>query len=146
LAPFLGAGQKHIIGFLEKVHLTNEGMVFDALMDSGAKFCAIHAFGVKEKTTSNGKYVTFFIKNEKGRIKRVTKRLAKIMSISLSDGSLRVRYAVYFKLKLLNISKNVLFTLSNRKKLPRKILVGRNFLKNSFLIDPSRVYTVRNKK
>ncbi len=138
----INASSKIIAGYYENIHIKELNLKYTALLDTGASFCALHAYGIKAKRKRNGLYVRFYTSNKKGKRTSVIKKVANILNIRSSNGIVERRYAVYLRIKLGKITKRVIVTLTNRITQKARILIGRNYLKNKFLIDSGRVFII----
>jgi len=133
-------GQKKIIGATELVDVIDVGLVFKARVDTGAKTTSIHAKNIRVHNASPkmrdnvGKKITFRVINELNESATVTTEIIKVSKHRTSEGSDR-RYKVYLFLHCQGIRKRILVSLNDRSKMKYKLLLGRNWLKNDFLVD-----------
>ena len=134
------AGQKSTIG--ETAWINIEGIPFSYLarIDTGAKTTSIHATNIEiqdNNTTHSkniGKSISFQTINRAGKSQSITAIIVRISSIKNSQGT-EQRYVVKLPLSWRNVKKNVEVNLRNRSKMNYKLLVGRNFLSEDFLVD-----------
>lgn len=128
---------KIIVGDLEIIDLPElnvKGLV--ARIDSGAAVSAIWATKIVED--NNSLKVVFFDKSSpyfNGQTFIVDH--FKVTSIKSSNGFIQTRYKILLKVKINNHVVEEWFTLADRSKMKYPILIGRNILKDRFLIDVS---------
>lgn len=118
---------KTVIGWVELVSLPGlSNKRVEAKVDTGAETCALHATNI----TIAGRYVSF---KALGRSHRL--RLKELRSVRSSNGSEALRPVVDLLLRFAGRDETVEFTLTNRDGMKFPILLGRNYLKDGFLVD-----------
>jgi hypothetical protein len=111
-----------------------------AKIDTGAKTTSIDAREITIFERDGKEWVKFKFED-----KILEEPLVKNTRIKRHGSKSQERPTVQLKLKLGDVSRNVLVTLTNREKYIYPILIGRNFLKDSFIVDVSQTYTVDKK-
>lgn len=128
---------KKVIGHLEIIDLPDldiKGIV--SRIDSGAHVSAIWASKIIESNDSLK--VIFFDKSSPYfNGKTITFNHFKFIKIKSSNGSVQRRYKVLLNVKINNYLVREWFSLADRSKMKYSILIGRNILKDGFLIDVS---------
>lgn len=142
--------EKHIIGATATLLEKQSGLKFRARVDSGAKSCSLHVEkisienestkeDVAERMTENiGKVISFVVKNGDNKTHILKRKIAGYVIIKTSnkkDGKRRYKVPLTFLWK--NMEKEVLVTLNDRQHMDYPLLIGRNFLRDDFLIDVS---------
>ncbi len=132
--------EKRVIGATTTVLEKQSGLLFRARVDTGSKSCSLHVEEMviedeAEKWVDNiGKVVRFKVKNRSEETHWLSGRIAGYVIIKTSDTRER-RYKVPLKLRWKGIEKKVLVTLNNRNGMEYPLLLGRNFLREDFLVD-----------
>ena len=130
------------IGATTMVTEVTTGLPFPARVDTGATSCSIHCEAIKIKDESPepkenvGKLVRILIKNEDGEehwVKTKIVEYVKVRTTAREDD----RYKVPLKLRWQDVEKKVLVTLNDRQSMKYPLLLGRNFLRDDFLVNVS---------
>ncbi len=140
--------KKCIIGATATLLEKQSELKFLARVDTGAKSCSLHVEKIKienasqkedivERMTENiGKTIRFEVKNGDNKTHILTSKIATYVIIKNSnkqDG--KRRYKVWLTFRWKHMEKKVLVTLNNRNHMEYPLLLGRNFLKDHFLVD-----------
>src|SRR3954469_7757974 len=138
---------KRIIGATATLTEVSSGLSFPARIDTGAETCSLHVekIEIQDKTPrrSNniGKTIRILLKDKAGKsqwIEGVVADAVRVKSSSLPTGEYDHRYKVRLTLEWKDVRKEVLVTLNNRTDMEFPLLVGRNFLRDDFLVDVSQ--------
>lgn len=131
----IAAGRpKTIIGWVEYVSIPSiSERSFEAKIDTGAETCSLHAAQI----TISGRYVSF----KAGGVAR-RMRLKEIRAVKSSNGSEALRPVVELDVVFNKRRTRVEFTLTNRDGMKYPILLGRNYLKDGFLVDVEHKYVL----
>ena len=128
------------IGTTEYVYLPDIGKTkFSAKIDTGADSSSIWASGVKQ--VGDVLNYTFFAQGSayySGKNHYTTR--FKLTSVKNSFGHVEIRYKIRLKVKIGRIIYTSWFTLSDRSRNSFPVLIGKNFLKNRFIVDVSKKY------
>ena len=134
---------KPTIGLVAEVTETSSGLTFKALVDTGAGRCSMNCQEVEienesEKPEENiGKAARILLVNEKGEEEWIQTRLVDYSNITNVDGS-NPRYHVRLVLRCQGFEREVSVSLKNRSHMTFRMLLGRNFLKDNFVVDVSK--------
>jgi hypothetical protein len=135
---------KRIIGATATIKEASSGLPFAARIDTGARSCSIHVekWEIKdpEKRPARnvGKPIRFLLKNEDGESQWVETLVAARVQMRSSvqdQGDYHGRYKVLLTLQWEDVKKEVLVTLNDRTNMDYPLLIGRNFLRDDFLVD-----------
>lgn len=138
---------KRIIGATATMTETESGLSFPARIDTGAQSCSLHVEKVeiddaaKSRLKNVGKMARIQLKDVDGKSKWIEteiKAAVRVKSSSLKSGEYDQRYKVRLTLKWKDFSKDVLVTLNDRTDMEFPLLIGRNFLRDDFLVDVSQ--------
>ena len=139
--------QRARIGWREWVALPDLGVArIKAKIDTGARSSALHAFGV-ERFRRRGKImVRFAIHPLQRSAKRVIMAESEMIderTIRSSNGIDAMRPVILTHLELLGDRWLIEVTLASRDEMGFRMLLGRQAVRNRFLIDPGRSYLAR---
>jgi len=124
-----------VIGRLEKVHIMAADMSKKARIDTGAKTTSIDAQEIETFLRDGKEWVGFTFNNQ-----RIQAPLVRMVRIKRHGGKPIRRPVVELELQLAKITKKVEVTLANRARYHYPILIGRNFLRNHFIVDVNRIF------
>lgn len=132
--------QKIIVGVVEKVRISPPGLVFPALMDTGAEVSSLDARNIQRFERDGKRWVRFDVLHpETGEMVPMEQRLERKTRIlqSISDEFER-RLVVELSFSFGDITQIAEFTLADRSHLSYPVLIGRNILKDVMVVDVSR--------
>ena len=140
--------QKKIIGSEEWCSLFGIGVPsIKARIDSGAKTSSIHAFNIHSFRKNNVLWVTFEIHPLQGDRRTVVSCESEVIDrrdVKSSSGISEKRYVIQTEIKLGKCRWDIDLTLSNRDSMGYRMLLGREAMKNRFLVDPSESFLSGN--
>jgi hypothetical protein len=87
------------------------------------------------------KWVRFKLKNWKGRTENFEARIIRTATIKQHETDSVTRPVIHLGICLGNVYKEVEVNLQDRGKFNYQMLIGRSYLKNSFLVDASTTFT-----
>ncbi|HHO47081.1 MAG TPA: hypothetical protein ENN06_01265 [Desulfobacteraceae bacterium] len=131
---------KMIIGRTCRVQVEELGLEYLARVDTGASITSIHATDfLIEKGTSDpldnvGRKINFLTVSSDGQYKRMSAEIAEIQTVVNAQGREK-RYLVRLTLTAMGVRKTILVNLRDRSRLRYKLLLGRNWLTDDFLVD-----------
>lgn len=146
--------EKKVIGRKEKISLPKLGLkLVWAKIDTGAFTSSIHAEHIREEEFNGKKVLAFQILMPRhpsftGKTIRIENFSEK--KVKNSFGHAEIRYLIETKIRLAGETYTAEFTLSDRTSMKNSILLGRNLLKDRFLVDVtasnlSRAYRKKSK-
>ena len=141
------AGKLHlpIVGAVELVHIESADIKLKARIDTGAETTSIHAEDIQLIEKDGRRYVRFvLIDPARGERVQQELRLRRRVLIKQSYGPDERRYVVRMWLTLGNTRSRVDVNLSDRTNFQYPLLIGRNFLTDSLIVDVSRHHTIIN--
>jgi hypothetical protein len=145
VAKGVEAAKKAVIRMIGATALVTEmstGLPLPARVDTGASSCSIHCEKLEIKDADPdpkvniGKRVRFLIEAREGKDKGewIEAKIVDHVTIRTSERE-DERYKVRLKLKVDDVEKKVLVTLNDRDKMKYPVLLGRNFLRDDFLVN-----------
>lgn len=135
------AGKMHlpIIGAVEWVTVEPGGIRMEARIDTGAETSSIHAENIQLEEKDGKRYVSFSLLDPaSGEKVAIEQRLRRKVLIRQSEGEPERRYVVRMWLTLGEARTRVDVTLTDRQFLDYPLLVGRNFLIDTMIVDVSQ--------
>lgn len=114
-----------------------------AKLDTGARTSAVHAFDLEEIERDGEPWVRFSLHPWQRSVEDavvVESRVHDRRLVRSSSGHSEDRYVVLMDVSLVGRVVTAEMTLSRRDEMGFRILVGREALRQGFLVDPSRSY------
>ena len=140
----------NIIGWREWIALPN--LKIDQIkckVDTGAKTSALHAYFVQQFKKLGKDYVRFGIhplqKNSDIEV-ICTCKLADERDVTDSGGHREHRCVIKTPIKLGPHGWNIEITLTDRETMLFRMLLGREAIKNQFMVNPARSYIIGKRK
>jgi len=131
---------KQVVGWVETVKVYPGGITVKAKVDSGAKTSSLDCECIKPFKRDGKDWLSFSVKNHEGVVVRLEKPVERIARIKRHFGEAQVRYVVKLGICLGSTYREAEVTLVDRTGFNYPLLVGRNFLGDDFLIDPSTTF------
>jgi hypothetical protein len=131
-----------LIGATTLVTEVTTGMPLPARVDTGATSCSIHceSFEIKDAHADPkeniGKPVRFLVKNDDGEGLWVESKIVDHVTVRTAERD-DERYKVRIQLRWEDVEKKVVATLNDRQRMKYPMLLGRNFLRDDFLVNVS---------
>ncbi len=130
-----------LIGWKEKISLPEFGLkAIKAKIDTGAKTSALHATDIQVMKRGSKIYVLFSVENDDGKKIHLDVPLIEERIIKSSTGEKTLRPVVETDIQLGTIKIRAQVTLINRDLMGFKMLIGRDAIKNHFLIHPNKAF------
>ena len=133
--PTAEAGEKITVGFIEEVIVVPGNISLAAKIDTGADNSSLHATAIMRITRKGQKWVRFRVRDENGRRHIMERPLVRMTGIRQDDGPRDERPVVSLVICLGGVAKKAQVNLNDRSNYKYKMLVGRSFLQDSFLVD-----------
>lgn len=130
-----------IIGALEKVHVEPPGILLTARIDTGAKSSSIHAENIVRFEREGERWASFDIFDDDNNLIHLEMPIERRVRITQANDEIQKRYVVKMWLKLGKIREKVDVTLADRGDLTHPLLIGRNFLIDTAVVDVSKKFT-----
>jgi len=139
------AGKMHlpIVGAVEWVAVGRSELMMEARIDTGADTTSIHADRIQLIEKDGRRYVRFvLVEPETGRQVRQELRLRRRVLIKQSNGLRDRRFVVRMWVAVGNTRSHIDVNLTDRSDFEYPMLIGRNFLTDSLIVDVSRHHTI----
>lgn len=138
------AGKMHlpILGGVEWVTVEPPGFRMEARLDTGAETSSIHAEDVQLVEKDGEQHVRFTLVDPQKEVAETLELpLSRKVLIRQAEGEPDKRYVVKLWLALGETRSRIEVTLSDRDSFDHQLLIGRNFLTDTAIVDVSRQYT-----
>ena len=136
--------ERNTLAPLETVVVQEAALEFVARLDTGATVSSINAQeiaviggGEKPSRDDAGKMASFILINHDGERKQVTAKIEEVRGIRTADCR-ELRYHVYLTVHYRGKAYRVLTNLNDRSRSGEKLLLGRNWLRFGFAVDPGK--------
>ncbi len=134
------AEQKSLIGETAWIEVGDIPFAYLARIDTGARITSIHAVDVTITDRSAvpdenvGKMISFQTINRDGKVQQLTAVIVRVSTVKNSQGT-EQRYVIELPLAWKHVKKKVEVNLRDRSRMTYKLLIGRNWLSEDFLVD-----------
>jgi hypothetical protein len=129
---------KNVLGISEIAELQSTGIKYDAKVDSGAETSSLHATNIK---VFQNDMVSFITENEKGQSITLTKHIEFKKVIKSASGQ-KERIFIKEIIRIGNNTYQIFINLADRTNLSKKMLIGKDIIKQGFLIDANKKYLI----
>ena len=136
---------KLVVGWIENVNIYPGNLYIRAKMDTGAKNSSLNAAQIKKFERNGEIWVHFSVIDRKGKKFNFEKKVLRDVKIKEHGSEPDMRPAIILGICLGTVFKEVEVNLEDRSKFNYQMLIGRSFLKNSFIVDPSAIFTTKPK-
>ena len=141
--PPAGAHEKTVVGWLEKVWIDPGDVLVHAKLDTGARHSSLNAPEIMEFDRNGEKWVRFTVRSQDGKKVTLERKIHRIATVKRKGASSQKRPVVMLGICLGNYFKEVEVNLVDRSSFLYQMLIGRSFMKDALIIDPSVKYTTR---
>ena len=132
-------GAKKIIGAIENVRLVPPNIILKARIDTGAKTTSVDARNITPFERDGKQWVRFVcMDGEKEHI--LERKVVKTVQIKRHGEVSQDRYVVNMRIILGDVSQLIPVTLNDRDAYIYPVLIGRNFLRDYFIVDVAKKY------
>ena len=143
LSPqFTYAGSKPVIGWVEHAKIMETGLQLKAKIDTGADSSSVNAKLIEEYTRNGEDWLRFQINNNNGEKIILNKKIVRYMKLKRRKASSISRPVVTLGLCVGQISREIEINLADRSNFKYVMLIGRDFLRDTYLVDSSKTLTM----
>ena len=135
------AEEKKVVGWVENVRLSPGNIVIPAKLDTGANSCSLDASQATTFRRQGQEWIRFEVSTRQGRNITLERPVTRTATIKRHSYESQVRPVIKLGICLGGVYKETEVNLANRQRFKYPMLIGRKFLKGSFLIDTARKFT-----
>ena len=135
--------QKQIIGYVEKVYLYPGKLKFKVKIDTGAKTSSLGVNDLERFKREGEQWVRFSLSGYEGKTSFFELPIERRARIRRAEADRDVRPVVRLGICLGSTFKEAEVNLNNRKGMNYRMLIGRRFLGNHFLVDPKAKFLTK---
>lgn len=136
--------QLAVVGWREMLTLPDLNIpIIKAKIDTGARTSALHAFNCQEFQQNNKTMIRFAVHPLQKNIHQTvlaTAELLEYRKVTSSVGHAQIRPVVLTTIQLGEYRWQIELTLTNRDVMGFRMLLGRQGVKNRFLVDPGKSF------
>jgi len=136
---------KKIIGAVEMVKISPPQVSYKARIDTGATTTSIDARDITPFERDGKKWVKFTMVKGKKTFD-LERPVVRVALIKRHGSEAQERYVVKVRVTVAETTQLINVTLSDRKGYEYPVLIGRNFLKDYFIVDVSSEYLLQKSK
>jgi hypothetical protein len=131
------------IGYVETVIVYPAGMRIKAKVDTGALSSSLDATDIRPFSKDGKDWVRVTLRGDRESSRRIDLPVVRTVHIRRAEVPLQERYVVQIGICLGDRYKLAEVSLIDRNDLNYRMLIGRSFLKGSFVIDPAAAFLTR---
>lgn len=143
LSPSPAAAERRSIGYLENVRIYPGAVAVRAKIDSGAATSSLDVGKIEEFDLGGEPWVRFRLAGRDGKGPVVERPLVRLSSVRRSGTERQIRYVINLGICLGGYYNVAQINLSDRSGMNYRMLIGRRFLEDKFLIDASAKYLTK---
>lgn len=143
ISPYSFAIEKQTIGWLEQVKINGSEFQLKAKIDTGATTSSLNAKVIKKFSKEGKKWIRFRVENKAGQKIVLERKILRYVKIKRKLALPLKRPIVELGICLGNVHRVLEVNLSNRKNFEYQMLIGRNYLRDYFLVDSALEYTTK---
>ncbi len=137
------ADAKPVVGWIEDVFVHPGDILIRAKLDTGADVSSLHGLDIEEFDRKGERWVRFTLMDDGGKKVPMERKVVRDITITRHRGRQEKRVVVHLGICLGTLYRTVEVNLVDRTGLKYPMLVGRSFMADALLIDPSRELTTR---
>lgn len=134
------AGEKQVIGWVERVFLTEHAVTMDAKVDTGADYSSVHADDIRHFVREDMRWIEFTLQDRNGKKQILQRPLVRMSRIKKKTPDHQERPVVMLEICLGDSRRLAQVNLAQRLHLKYPLLLGRDFLGARYLVDPGSQY------
>ncbi len=131
------------VGWVEKVRVYPGDITIKAKIDTGAKTSSLHCTCITPIERDGEDWVGFTVENYDGEKIRLERRVHRMATIKRHFGESQQRMVVLLGICLGDTYRETEVNLIDRSGLNYQMLIGRRYLANGFIVNPSLTFSVK---
>lgn len=132
--------EKQVAGWIENVIIFPGNIQIKAKLDTGARHSSLNARNIQEIQRNGEPWIRFEVTNWEGRTVSFEQKIIRTAKIKEHHGQSQERAVTRIGICLGKTFKEVEVNLVDRSKFNYQMLIGRSFLRDSFIVDPSKTF------
>lgn len=137
------AYSRDIIGWVENVGVSQANIIVKAKIDTGADSSSLHCDCMTPYERDGELWVSFTISDIKGKSISYEKKVIREVKVKRHFGNVQQRYVVRMGFCIGHVYGETDVSLVDRSGFNYDLLIGRKFLKDRFIVDPAKTFTVQ---
>jgi hypothetical protein len=134
---------KRVVGRLEIVRIYPGNLRLRARLDTGAKNSSLDAQNLTEFELDGERWIRFNVTNHKGKSVTLERKILRVAKIKRKHGKSRERLVIKLGICLGGIFREVEVNLVDRSGFNYPMLIGRSFMENHLVVDPSVAFVTK---
>lgn len=135
--PDVAQDERRTIGYVEYVVIEPGNLRLKAKIDTGAKSSSIDAINILPFIRDGKQWVWFSVVIDDDQHLRFELPVVRTVRVKRANAPTQRRYVVEMGICLGNVFKKAEVNLVNRTGMNYRMLIGRLFIKESFVVDPA---------
>jgi len=131
---------KKVVGFIEKVRVYPEKLLFHAKMDTGARHSSLDTDRLQLFKRNGKEWVKFTVIDRNKKEMTLERPVLRTAKIKMRNGKLQLRPVVALDLCIGRTVRKVEVNLVDRDFFLYPLLIGRSFLRGEFLVDSQKKF------
>ena len=127
-----------VAGWIERISFPDQGLLFEAKLDTGADSSSLNGRNVKMFRKAGRSFVTFDIVDDTGKTAHVEEPVVRRVRVKRAGGENDSRAVVRLKVCVGGKVAEADFTIADRVDLNYQVLIGRNMMAGRILVDSGR--------
>ena len=130
-----------VIGLLEEARIYPGDITVLAKMDTGARTSSLHCECITTTDRDGIKWAKLEVLDVSGKVVQLERKVHRVAKIKRHGGGYQERDVIKLNICVGSVLKETEVNLTNRSHFRYRLLVGREYLKNDFIVDPSLEFT-----
>ncbi|MDX1484025.1 MAG: RimK/LysX family protein [Alphaproteobacteria bacterium] len=140
-SPPRPAKDRLVVGVIERVIVFPGNFLLHAKVDTGARTSSLNAQDITTTYRQGERYVRFSVTNREGRTATFQQRVVRHVRIKEVGAPSQRRPVIRLGICLGNVFRETEISLADRSNFNFQLLVGRKFMSQRVIVDPSLEYT-----
>ena len=124
-------------GWIEQAHIYPGELILDAKLDTGAKTSSLHAEDITRFERDGKPWVKFTVQDQAGQSLIFEREIHRIVKIKRHERKSAERPVILLEMCLGKTLQKTEVNLTDRSKYKYPLLIGRVFMADHFMVDPS---------
>ena len=139
----MSAGEKQLVGWVERASINPGNLSMNAKVDTGADNSSIDARNIVASVRGGKKILRFEVDNREGKTVTFEREQVGIEIVPRHHGEFEERPLVILEICLGTECRNTLVNLADRRRLKYPLLIGRSFMLDRVVVNPSEEYITK---